>query len=149
MLRGIHGIFAHHGFLWFVLILSGVAFVIVGILLAAGVIAPFAAALTFAGVSGTAALLAVAVTLSIRHQPLPATARLLGSRATVVQPLAPQGRVLVQGEDWAASLAAPFATQTLPAGQVVRVLGVVDLHLIVAPEAVPPPTAPVLAPTHS
>jgi membrane protein implicated in regulation of membrane protease activity len=149
MLRGIHGIFAHHGFLWFVLILSGVALAIVAILVAVGVIAPLAAALTFAGVSVTGALLALAVALSIRHQPLPATVRLLGSRATVVQPLAPQGRVLVHGEDWAASLADPFVAQTLPAGQTVRVLGVVDLQLIVAPEAAPLPSPSAPAPAHS
>ncbi|MBA3824175.1 MAG: NfeD family protein [Ktedonobacterales bacterium] len=146
MLRGIHGVFAHHGFLWFVMIISGVALVVLGILLAVGVIMPFTAALTFAGISGVGALLALGVTLSLRHRPLSATARLLGSRATVLQSLAPAGRVLVQGEDWAATLADPFVMQTLTVGQIVRVLSVVDLRLIVAPDALTASNVSVAAP---
>ncbi len=149
MLRGVHGIFAHHGFLWFVFVLSGATLLLLSILVAVGIIAPFAAALTFAGVSGMGALLAMAVVLSIRHQPLPAHERLLGSRATVVMPLAPQGRVMVHGEDWAATLDAPFANQALAVGQTVRVLNVVGLHLIVTPDGVSPTRASIPASTHS
>jgi len=145
MLRGIHGLFAHHGFLWLILIVSGVALVVVAILVVVGVIPPRIAALTFAGLSGVGALLALSVTLSLRHRPLPAYVRLIGSRATVMQPLTPHGRVTVQGEDWAASLDAHFATQELATGQPVRVLAVVNLRLIVAPESMLPPIAPMPA----
>ena len=138
-------ILAHHGSVWFLLIISGLALIAVAVLVAVGVIPVFTAALTFAAITGVGAALALIVALTARPQPIPPAVRLLGSRATVLQALAPQGRVLVQGENWAASLDAPFVGQSIPVGQAVRVLAVIDLRLIVAPE----PSAPLGVPTHS
>jgi membrane-bound ClpP family serine protease len=142
MLRGVHGIFAHHGFLWAVLIIGGVVLVMVGILMALGIVSPLAAALTFSGITGTGAVLAVLAVSFLNQRALPANERLMGSLATVVEPLSPAGRVLVQGENWAAVLDELFADQPLPVGQTVRVLAVVDLRLVVAPESVPTLIAP-------
>jgi membrane protein implicated in regulation of membrane protease activity len=149
MLRGLHGMVAHHGFLWSVLVVSGVALLGVGTLVVLGILSPLNAALIFSGVSGTGALLAADVVRSLHHQPLPAYERLLGSRATVVQPLTPQGRVLVQGENWAATLDDSFTDQAIPTGQMVRVLAVEDLRLIVVPASDSPTVAPLPSAAHS
>jgi membrane-bound serine protease (ClpP class) len=60
---------------------------------------------------------------------------LLGERAKVVDPLSPEGRVRILGENWAARLAEPFAQagKAVEAGREVRVVKVEGLTLIVEP----------------
>jgi membrane-bound serine protease (ClpP class) len=60
---------------------------------------------------------------------------LIGQRATVLVALAPEGRIRVLGEDWAARLAPGVAVSTprLEVGTEVRVVGVDGLKLIVEP----------------
>jgi membrane-bound ClpP family serine protease len=58
--------------------------------------------------------------------------------ATVIADLIPNGRVQVHGENWAATLAAPYAGMRVAAGAQVRVVGMVDLNLVVVPLATPP-----------
>lgn len=59
---------------------------------------------------------------------------LIGQTAIVIQTLAPEGRVRILGEDWAARLPGPAAAQTpIAAGQNVRVKGRDGLALIVEP----------------
>lgn len=83
----------------------------------------------------------VAVTVlrfALRSQHLRVTTgreALIGQRATVVDPLAPDGRVRVQGELWAAHLD-PLSTSAdirVENGQEVRIVGVEGLKLIVEP----------------
>ena len=59
----------------------------------------------------------------------------VGKVVTVIEPVAPAGRVTLQGENWAAKLAQPN-TPPLPAGAMGRVTGVQGLTLLVthAPE---------------
>jgi membrane-bound serine protease (ClpP class) len=54
---------------------------------------------------------------------------LIGARATVVEPCAPQGRVRIHGELWTARSAVPVG-----AGDAVRVTGMDGLTLDVEPE---------------
>lgn len=56
----------------------------------------------------------------------------IGQLVTVIEPVAPTGRVSLRGEDWAAQLATPDAAP-LPAGAHGRVSGVRGLTLLVAP----------------
>ncbi len=60
---------------------------------------------------------------------------LLGERAKVIEPLSPNGRVRILGENWAAQLAEPFAHagKVVEAGSEVRVVKVEGLTLIVEP----------------
>jgi membrane-bound serine protease (ClpP class) len=62
----------------------------------------------------------------------------IGQIVTVIEPIAPKGRVSLQGENWAASLESPDAPP-LPVGVYARVTKVQGLTLIVtpAPESVP------------
>jgi membrane-bound serine protease (ClpP class) len=72
------------------------------------------------------------------------TDRLIGQMATVVEPLAPAGRVRILGELWSASIADPSTgprdaraatslTDRVEAGAQVRVVGVEGLRLLVRP----------------
>jgi len=60
---------------------------------------------------------------------------LIGEKARVIEPLAPEGRVRVLGENWAARLSEPFAHagEAIEAGRDVRVVHVEELTLIVEP----------------
>jgi membrane-bound serine protease (ClpP class) len=58
---------------------------------------------------------------------------LIGKQATVLVPLAPDGRVRLQGEDWAARLEKPSTGTAVEVGQAVRVRRVEGLRLIVEP----------------
>jgi membrane protein implicated in regulation of membrane protease activity len=99
-----------------------------------GDITPLLAAAAFAALSFALAGLAVVTLRAVRSQRgLPAHSRLLDSTATVLVDLAPEGRVLVQGENWAAVLDEAFRDQVIPAGRRVRVVGVSDLRVIVTP----------------
>ncbi len=124
----------HHGCLRAALIGGGVVMAGVVVLVAAGAIPPLLAATAFAALSVGGAALTINVLRLARTSPgLPAHARLLDSTATVVIDLVPEGRVLAQGENWAARLDDAFADQVIPAGRRVRVVGVENLRLIVTP----------------
>lgn len=60
----------------------------------------------------------------------------IGQIVTVLEPVAPVGRVSLQGENWLAKLDGPN-TPPLPVGAHVRVVGVQGLTLIVAPALTP------------
>lgn len=95
-------------------------FVIVGLVLGVGVIA----------------LLVLRYALRARHSRVRSgAAGLIGADATAIVPLAPEGRVRVLGEDWAARLDALTAVSgiSVAQGQAVRVLSVDGLTLIVEP----------------
>jgi membrane-bound serine protease (ClpP class) len=62
---------------------------------------------------------------------------MVGSRATAMEPLAPEGHVLVEGEIWRAVASAPVA-----AGDVVRVVGYDQLLLQVEPASANRPPEP-------
>jgi membrane-bound serine protease (ClpP class) len=74
---------------------------------------------------------------AIRSQRWPirtGSAGLVGQQATVLTPLAPDGRVRVLGEDWAARLAQPEPNApTLEPGARVRVVRVEGLRVVVEP----------------
>jgi membrane-bound ClpP family serine protease len=132
--HGFAAMFGHHGCLRAGLIGGGVVLTGVVVLVATGTISPLLAAATFAAIAVGGAALTVNVMRLIRTVPsLPAHVRLLDSTATVVITLAPEGRVLAQGENWAATLDDAFADQSIPAGRRVRVVGVENLRLIVTP----------------
>jgi membrane protein implicated in regulation of membrane protease activity len=145
----------HHGCLRATLVGGAVALGAVVALVVVGSIPPLVAAASFAVISvGGAwlAVMAVRVATSMRNMPVPN--RLLDSPATVVVDLTPAGRVLVQGENWAAVLDDPFRQQPIPAGQQVRVVAIENPRLIVTPSVeallgqaraqslAPPPPAP-------
>jgi membrane-bound serine protease (ClpP class) len=60
------------------------------------------------------------------------SAGLVGQQATVLTPLAPEGRVRVMGEDWSATLAQSDAPP-IEAGASVRVVRVEGLKVLVEP----------------
>jgi membrane-bound serine protease (ClpP class) len=85
---------------------------------------------------GIVALLVLRYAVRSQHMGLP-TGReaLIGQRATVTDPLGPEGRVRVQGELWAARLD-PLAISSgiqVESGKEVRVVGIEGLKLIVEP----------------
>jgi membrane-bound serine protease (ClpP class) len=91
-------------------------------------------------VVGVGAVSALVLRFALRSQQMGKPAgldSLIGQRGTVLQPLAPEGRVRVQGENWAARLDArsTAAGTRVEAGQEVRVVGVDGLKLIVEPLA--------------
>jgi membrane-bound serine protease (ClpP class) len=57
---------------------------------------------------------------------------MVGSRATAMEPLNPEGHVLVEGEIWLA-----VASEPVPAGSPLQVMGHQQLLLQVAPAAPP------------
>jgi membrane-bound serine protease (ClpP class) len=88
---------------------------------------------------GLVALAVIRYAVMSRHVPLiSGTDGLLGQTGQVTVPLKPEGRVKVQGEDWAAELAPEVADldMTVPADQEVRVTAYDGLKLVVEP--VPP-----------
>ncbi len=91
------------------------------------------AAVVIAASAGGIFLAMQAIQVARQQIPAPAYQRLLDQRARVIADLAPAGRVLVHGENWAAELDAPFADRVIPAGHFVRVVAVEDLRLIVTP----------------
>jgi membrane-bound serine protease (ClpP class) len=94
---------------------------------------------TAAGV-GAVSLLVLRYAILSRRAPVDTgTQGLVGQTATVIQPLAPDGRVRVLGEDWAASLSAPRdgGPDRVETGERVRVARVDGLRLMVRPESEP------------
>jgi membrane protein implicated in regulation of membrane protease activity len=111
-----------------------IAIVGVGALTLLHLISVAAGAVALIALSAGGIFLAIqAIKVAQQHIPAPAYQRLLDQRARVIEDLAPIGRVLVQGENWAAELDAPFADRVIPAGHFVRVVAVHDLQLIVTP----------------
>jgi membrane-bound serine protease (ClpP class) len=89
-------------------------------------------------VAGVGLISVAILRAAIRAQRFPVkTGRegLIGERALVTEALTPAGRVRILGENWAATLAAPFAEAGKPveAGQEVRVVSVDGLTLVVEP----------------
>jgi membrane-bound ClpP family serine protease len=126
--------FAHHGWLRVAGALGGLALLFVAVLIFTNAISLLLAAAIFAGVSMSGAGLAWNVMRIARFAPpAPPHQRLLDAPAKVIVALAPEGRVLVQGENWAAVLDDAFSDQAIPVGNRVRVIGVEDLRLIVTP----------------
>ncbi|HET8909659.1 MAG TPA: NfeD family protein [Ktedonobacterales bacterium] len=73
---------------------------------------------------------------AIRSQRWPVrtgSAGLVGQQATVLSPLAPDGRVRVLGEDWSARLAHPESSASVEPGASVRVVRVEGLRVFVEP----------------
>lgn len=73
---------------------------------------------------------------AIRSQRWPVrtgSAGLVGQQATVLSPLAPDGRVRVLGEDWSARLAHPESAASVEQGASVRVVRVEGLRVFVEP----------------
>lgn len=88
-------------------------------------------------VAGVGLISLIVLQYAIRSQRWPVrtgSAGLIGEWATVLTPLAPEGRVRVLGEDWAARLAHP-EQPPLEAGAVVRVVRVEGLRVLVEPAA--------------
>lgn len=132
--HGIGALVGHHGCLRATVVGGAVALGAVIALVVAGAIPPLLAAAAFAAISvGGAGLAVVAVRAAASLRDLPAANRLLDSTATVVVDLTPAGRVVVQGENWAAVLDDPFRQQSIPAGEQVRVVAIDNLRLIVTP----------------
>lgn len=133
--HGVSTLIGHHGCLRAAMVAGGVALVVLAVLVLTGGIAPLLAAAAFAALACGLAGLALVTLVAARFQRgLPAYQRLLNSPATVLVDLAPTGRVLVQGEDWAAVLDDAFRDQVIPAGQLVRVVGVANLRVIITPK---------------
>ncbi len=83
---------------------------------------------------GLVVLLILQYVIRVRLRPV-TTGRegLIGKQATVLVPLAPDGRVRLLGEDWAARLDKASSGATMEVGQAVRVRRVEGLRLIVEP----------------
>jgi membrane-bound serine protease (ClpP class) len=91
-------------------------------------ISPFVAIAVSAGFGGiTVFLVRLAVRARRRKTRLGAEA-MVGSRATAMEPLTPEGHVLVEGEIWRAVTSEPVA-----AGSPLRVVGHEQMLLHVAP----------------
>jgi membrane-bound ClpP family serine protease len=132
--HGIGALVGHHGCLRATLVGGAIALGAVLTLVATGAISPLFAAAAFAAISvGGAGLAVLAVHTAASLRDLPAPNRLLDSTAIVVVDLTPAGRVLVQGENWAAVLEEPFQQQPILVGQPVRVVAIENLRLIVTP----------------
>jgi membrane-bound serine protease (ClpP class) len=91
-------------------------------------------------VIGVGLIALIVLQYAIRSQRWPVrtgSAGLVGQQATVLTPLAPDGRVRVLGENWAARLALPdgAATPTIEAGATVRIVRVEGLTVLVEPVA--------------
>jgi membrane protein implicated in regulation of membrane protease activity len=87
-----------------------------------------------------AALAGLVLAGVVSSQRLPVTTGkegLLGQLVTVIEPLAPTGRVKLRGENWAARQAGP-SLHPAETGQKARVTGVSGLTLLVEPLAVEP-----------
>ncbi len=130
---GMH--FGHHGWLRVAGLVGGLTLIVVAALVFLNAISLLLASAIFAGLSLTGAGLAWNVAQIAARSSLsaPSHQRLLDATAKVIVDLAPEGRVLVQGENWAALLDPAFAGRPIPAGARVRVVGVEDLCLIVTP----------------
>ena len=133
-LHGFGALTTHHGCLRFTMGLGLITLIGLVLLGITNTIPLLVAAIFFAIFSLLSLTLAANVMRVARLiPPTPAHARLLNDHARVIEELAPEGRVLIQGENWAATLDPAFASQRIPVGQVVRVVHVVDLRLIVTP----------------
>ena len=89
-------------------------------------------------VIGVGIIALIVLQYAIRSQRWPVqtgSAGLVGQRATALTSLAPEGRVRVLGEDWAARLAHPDATPVIEPGAAVRVIRVEGLKVLVEPAA--------------
>lgn len=89
-------------------------------------------------VIGVGLIALIVLQYAIRSQRWPVhtgSAGLVGQQATVLTPLAPDGRVRVLGEDWAARLAHPDGAPAIEPGSSVRVVRVEGLRVLVEPVA--------------
>ncbi|MGE5334479.1 MAG: NfeD family protein, partial [Nitrososphaerota archaeon] len=87
-------------------------------------------------VVGVGLIALIVLQYAIRSQRWPVrtgSAGLVGQQATVLASLAPEGRVRVLGEDWAARLARPDSSPPVEAGASVRVVRVEGLRVLVEP----------------
>lgn len=87
-------------------------------------------------VIGVGIIALIVLQYAIRSQHGPARTGsdgLIGQRATALTPLAPDGRVRVLGEDWAARLAHPDAMPAVEPGAAVRVIRIEGLRVMVEP----------------
>ncbi|HEU5348842.1 MAG TPA: NfeD family protein, partial [Ktedonobacterales bacterium] len=90
-------------------------------------------------VIGVGLIALIVLQYAIRSQRWPVqtgSAGLVGQQATVLTSLAPEGRVRVLGEDWAARLAHPEAASPVEAGASVRVVRVEGLRVLVEPAGI-------------
>jgi membrane-bound serine protease (ClpP class) len=97
-------------------------------------VSPIVIGATAVGV-GLVSLLVISFAVRSHRMPVGTGSEgLVGAEATVTIPLAPEGRVRVMGEDWAARVATPGTPQPpVAVGQQVRVKGRDGLLLIVEP----------------
>ena len=103
-------------------------------LTATHLLTPLIAVLLLAGMLGTGIVVARLLYRIARLTPFSSgQERFLNQQARTITDLTPAGRVRFHGENWAAVLDDPFAAEHVPAGTSVRVVGVADLRLIVAP----------------
>jgi membrane-bound serine protease (ClpP class) len=94
-------------------------------------------------VVGVGLVALIVLQYAIRSQRWPVrtgSAGLVGQQATALTPLAPDGRVRVLGEDWAARLARPGG-QPVDTGAQVRIARVEGLRVLVEPVATDAPAA--------
>ncbi|HEX9037279.1 MAG TPA: NfeD family protein [Ktedonobacterales bacterium] len=84
------------------------------------------------GVGLIALLVLRAIISAQRRRVTTGTESYAGQIVLVIEPVAPTGRVALQGENWAARLTGP-ADQPIPAGAYARVVGVQGLTLLVEP----------------
>lgn len=116
-----------------VLLGAGVVGMVI-VLLTLNAISPWLAALLVIGALGVGSIGLRVLYRLARHTPLSlGHERFRDQPAIVIEDLAPQGRVRFHGENWAARLDEPFAGQVVLRGQRVRVVGLEDLSLIIAP----------------
>lgn len=67
------------------------------------------------------------------HRNITVAERLIGQNAIVIEPLQPEGRVMVHGENWIAIIDPDFEENHLAVGSRVRILDVQDLTVHVVP----------------
>ncbi len=124
----------HHRFVYLGLWLGLVVVIIDSVLLMFGVISTLIAALIAGTALGIGSLgLRALYVVARRANNSTGHERFINQTATVLEDLAPMGRVMYQGENWAARLDTPFATQHIAIGETVRVIGVENLCLITTP----------------
>ena len=133
-LHGVGALTAHHGCSRGMLVAGGLMLLVLVLLGVTNTIPLFVATVFFALFSVMG--LGFAINIMRIARATPATSpheRLLNGNAKVIVALTPHGRVLLHGENWAATLDAPFAHQHMAIGERVRVVRVEGLQLIVTP----------------
>ena len=133
-LHGVGAVTAHHGCLRGMLVSGGLMLIILTLLGVTNTIPLLVATVFFALFSLMGLGLAVNLIRIARiTPPSPPHERLLNVNAKVIVALTPHGRVLLHGENWAATLDDAFADQHIPIGAHVRVIRVEGLCVIVTP----------------